>query len=225
MMRLLLLHGPGIINSRNQLIIIKKQFNEDSISVWEDKFNFSELINHLMTPALFSDKRLVILEKPSEEYNYTQLPKIADLTLVLWFDKELGVKSKILSYVKASMGEVKVFSEKQEATIFPFLDSLGNQDKKAFIELAKLKTQGIDTHYLITLIYYLLRNLVCIPQNAPSFVQKKMESQKANFKLEELINIYNNILNVDYKLKAGLIEKDQAEFYIINQFLKPKIIA
>ncbi len=220
MMKLLLLHGPGIINSRKQLNIIKQQFEQDAISIWEDKFNVQDLASDLLTPSLFITKRLVVIENPQADIDLEQLPNVEELTLVFWFEKELTPKSKIIAFFKSHQGEIKYFPEKQESSIFPFLDSLGNRDKTAFIELAKLKKQNIEFQYLITMVYYLLRNLINIPVNSPPFVRKKLESQKRNFSDLELVDLYRFILQIDFKFKSGLIDKDQSEYAMVKQFLK-----
>ena len=89
---------------------------------------------------------------------------------------------------------------------------------KAFLEIKKLKMAGFDIYYIMTMVFYLLRNLVASPKNAPDFVKQKLMRQRKNFNLERLIFLYKEVLQIDFKLKSGLIEVEQAEFSLVNLF-------
>lgn len=134
-------------------------------------------------------------------------------SLILWFDYEVDTK-------KWPRFEPLFFPEAKEVSVFPFLDFLVAKDQKAFLEMEKLKTAGFDIHYCLTMVFYLLRNLIVTPKNAPDFVKKKLIRQRAEFDREKITRLYKDILEIDFKMKSGFLEKPQAEFLLINRFLR-----
>mgnify|MGYP001606785064 CR=1 FL=1 len=214
-MKLLVLHGPAIQISRKKLTEIRQKFDPGNVVVFEKSADIRDIQAALSTDSLFSENRLVILENPPEDIDLAL--STYHLSLILWFDHEIKTKYP---------GEIHFFPEAKEVSVFPFLDLLGNRDKKAFLELDKLKRaglpagrQGFDTQYFITMIFYLLRNLVATPKNAHDFVKKKNARMRANFSPEELIKLYKFIIETDFKIKKGLLETQQAEFLLVNKFL------
>lgn len=215
-MKLLLLHGPAIEASRRKLQELRKKFNLDDVLVFEKGENTGTILASLQTVSIFDRERLVIAENPAEDL---KLPAYivhsvvnGPITLVLWFDHTVDTK-------KWPGFEYLFFSESKEVTVFHFLDYLAAQDARAFLEAEKLKKADFDVHYFITMVFYLLRNLIATPKTAPPFVKKKIAEQRSNFSKEKLINLYKDILEIDFKLKSGLLEKDQAEFLLINKFI------
>ena len=120
--------------------------------------------------------------------------------------------------------EVMFFPEGKEVSIFPFLDLLAAKDKKAFLELQKLKDGGFDIYYFLTMTFYLLRNLVATPKRAPDFVRTKLQRQRKNFTEAKITQLYKDLLEIDFKIKSGLMEIPQAEFLLINRFLEHPIL-
>lgn len=223
-MKLLLLHGAAKAASRKKLTELKAKFNQNNVLVFEEGSEMENILGSISTPSLFSDEQLIILENPAEDFTFDSLPcrqaglTLHDsLTLTFWFDHEVGDKKPVMEYVKKN-GQVLFFPEGKEVSIFPFLDFLGNKDKRAFLEIENLKKAGFDTQYFITMIFYLLRNLAITPKNAPQFVRDKLQRQRKNFDLEKIKNLYKEILEIDFKIKSGLLEKSQAEFLLINKF-------
>jgi len=217
-MKLLLLHGPAINNSRLRLSAFKQKFGDSEVVVYESGAGIQEIMGGLLTVPLLSEQRLTILENPPEDLALSILDS-GDLTLIFWFDHEVSEKSKVLDWVKKNKGEILFFPEAKEVSVFPFLDCLVVKDKKAFLEIEKLKKGGFDIHYLLTMVFYLLRNLVVTPKNAPDFVKRKLIKQRAGFSREKLINLYKDVLEIDFKIKSGLLEKPQAEFLLVNKFI------
>lgn len=219
-MKQLILHGPAISASRKKLIEIKKKYDPNDVVVFEKEADSADILASLQTVSLFSENRLVIVENPAEDL-MTQLSIVnfpLSITLVLWFDHEMNkfFASQIKKIPQSA--QVFFFPEAKEASIFPFLDKLGSKDKGGFLEMAKLKKAGLDTQYLITMILYLLRNLVATPKGAKEFVKNKNGRMRKNFSPEELVNLYKYVLEVDFKIKSGVIEPVQAEFLLVNMF-------
>jgi len=214
----LLLHGSAINASRRKLQELKKKFNPETIVVFDSEAHSGQVIASLMTVPMFSEERLIIWENPSEVFalpttNY-QLPasRGEPTTMVLWFDHEVDAK-------KWPGFEVLFFPEAKEVSVFQFLDYLAAKDKRAFLEIEKLKKAGFDIHYFLTMTFYLLRNLVVTPKNAPDFVRRKLVRQRTGFNLEDITKLYKDLLEIDFKIKSGLLEKPQAEFLLVNKFI------
>lgn len=209
-MKLLLLHGPAINSSRQKLLQIKQKFDPEAVVVFEKGAELTEILTNLQSQSLFGGDRLVIAENPPEDFiNYTLYP--IPHTLILWFDHEVDTKN-------FPGFEISFYPEAKEISVFPFLDMLGSKDKRAFLELDKLKRE-YDSQYIITMILYLLRNLIATPKGAKDFVKNKMIRMRKNFSRDELIENYKHVLDLDFKIKSGLMEETQAEFSLVNLFL------
>ncbi len=214
-----ILHGPAIISSRSKLSSLRKEFDSNNVVVFDSFADLSQILGSLMTPSLLSEEKLFILENPPEDLNLTALP--TDLSLVLWFDHEVSDKKPIMEWVK-KQGEVLLFPEGKEASIFPFLDLLAEKKPRAFLELKNLQKtheKFSDLQYIITMIFYLLRSLTVTPKTAPGFVKQKLERQRKIFDPEKIKKLYKEILEIDFKLKSGLLDQPQAEFLLVNKFI------
>lgn len=215
-MKLLLLHGSAKTASRKKLIESKLKFDTNNVIIFEEGSNIQNILGVLVTSSLFEEERLIILENPAEDF--TDYPLIHNpYTVILWFDHEVSEKKPIMQWAKAN-GQVLYFPEGREISAFPFLDKLAARDKNAYLELDKLKKAEYDTQYLITMIFYLLRNLVATPKTAKDFVRNKNAQMKKNFSAEEITKLYKDVLEIDFKIKSGLLEKDHAEFLLVNLF-------
>ena len=219
LMKLVLLHGPARVASRKKLLDLKQKFDPNNVVVFEEGSNIKDIADNLVSTSLFSDERLVILENPDENLTFDSYDS---LTLVLWFDHEVGEKKPIMEMAKKEKGEIIYFPEGREISVFPFLDLLATRSPKAYLELNNLQKtheKFSDNQYLITMILYQLRNLVTPSKTAPGFVKQKLEKQRKNFTTEELVNLYKFVLDSDYKIKSGLMDNSQAEFLIVNRFI------
>ncbi len=211
-MMLLLLHGPAKNASRKKLLEIKQKFDQNNVIVYEEGVDLQTILGGLSTGSLFQEQQLIILENPAEDFAFDSSYINLHSSLVLWFDHEVDVK-------KWSGFEPLFFPESREISVFPFLDLLADGKAQAFLEIEKLKNTGFDVHYLITMIFYLLRNLVATPPNAPDFVKRKLIKQRIRFDIGGIKSLYKDILEIDFKIKSGLLEKPQAEFLLVNKFL------
>lgn len=214
-MKLQVLHGPGIISSRQKLVSSKTKFS-DNVIVFEKGSDPLTILGAINTSSLFNEEQLIILENPPEDFVLNSSLHTSNSSLILWFDHEVSEKKPILAWAKKEKGDILFFPEAKEISIFPFLDLLGNRDKKAFLELEKLKKFGIDNQYIITMAFWLLRNLVATPKNAKDFVRRKNEKMRANFK--DLSRLYKAIIEIDFKIKLGLLDPNQASYQLVNKF-------
>ncbi len=208
-MKAVVLHGPAINASRKKLTEIKQAFDTSNIVVFEKGAEPDDIRASLQTVSMFSENRLVIVENPTEDLIFSVAILESSAKVVFWFDSEI---KKI-----PDNSEVLFFPEEKEASIFPFLDRLGNRDIKAYLELEKRnRTSPNDTQYILTMVFYLLRSLVTTPKGAKDFVINKNARMRKNFSGTEVLDLYKFVLELDFKIKSGLLETSQAEFLLVN---------
>ena len=209
-MKVVLLHGPAISSSRGKLIDIKKKFDPNNVVTFEDGVSVSDILASLQSVPMFGEERLIIVENPTD-FELSAISYQLSATLFLWFDHEIDPK-------KWPEAEIFFFPEAREVSVFPFLDLLATKNKNAFLEIEKLKNANFDIFYFNTMVFYLLRNLIVSPKAAPQFVKDKLKKQRQNFTSKEIVNLYKEILEIEFKLKSGLLDNKQAEFYLVNKF-------
>src|SRR3989344_2320011 len=207
----LLLHGPAIKASRIKLKELRDKFHPDNVVVFEGDGDIRTILANLQSGFLLEGERLVIVENPPDNLQSLILDSYS-LMLILWFDHEIDPK-------KWPGFEIFFFPEARDVSVFPLLDYLAAKDRKAFLEIEKLKLAGFDIHYFLTMIFYLLRNLVTTPKTAPDFVKRKLARQRTEFDKKKIVSLYKDLLGIDFKIKSGLLEKPQAEFLLVNKFL------
>lgn len=213
---LFLLHGSDTSSSRQALLDLKKNYTPDSINVFDAKnFDPHELVRVCETPAMLSDRRLVILEgKFSLSTVNDQLSTVPPTTdLVFWTEEELKPSSKLVKLVRDSGGQIRLFKEKIPKHVFGFLDALGYKNKKkAFLELHRLLDQGDAPLYLLTMIVWQVRNLLRTQsakgkvQSLHPYVFRKLKQQVKNFTADELSEIFRILLDAEVKLKTSRLD-------------------
>ncbi|MBI2019801.1 hypothetical protein HYS94_00055 [Candidatus Daviesbacteria bacterium] len=219
-MKLLLLHGAAIASSREKLQEVKSNFDENSVVVFEKEADIETIKSVLITPSLLGGEQLIVLENPPEDFNLDSSLITHHSSLLMWFDREVANSKPIMAWVKKLKGQVIYFPEGKEISVFPLLDSLAEGSSRAFLELDKLKKGGFEIQYFITMVFYLLRSLLATPKNAPQFIKDKLARQREKFSLAKIKSLYKDMLDLDFKIKSGLIDTDQAEFLLISKFVR-----
>lgn len=213
-MKLILVHGNFQDALLKKVSEIKKGF--DSLSISEisgiQTFSFS-------SPSLFSQKRLIVLENPDiKMVEQSVAQNDPDLTILIKFSKNLEKTSPVLKKVLEVKGEILSFDETSETSIFPFLDMLGNKNPRSFIEFEKNYNE-MGGQYLLTMLAYFLRRMVQKPKLGSDFMRQKIESQKKNFSLKKITNLYRDIIETDFRVKQGLIEEKLALTMLASKIL------
>lgn len=206
-MKLIVLHGNGLIAISKRLSAFKNKFDPISITqIDNQKQNVREMLINLLTPPLFSNERLVVVEDFEDEIDLEKISIDQNLTLVLVFSKSLLATNKLFQQAKKFKGEILEFSEEQDKSIFPFLDLLAEKNPQALTLLETLRA-AYGSQYILTMIFYMLRRLIIAPKNVPTFVAKKLASQKENFSLKQIQQTYFETINTDFRIKSGLVEE------------------
>lgn len=214
-MKLILIHGNFEDAVLKKISEIKKSF--DPLSVTEipegsSKFDF-------VSPGLFSDKRLVILENPDIKIVEQAINQSDEgLTVLLKYSKGLEKSAAVLKKVLEAKGKVLSFDETLKTPIFPLLDMLGNLNKRAFVEFEK-NYNKMGGQYILAMLAYFLRRMVAKPKSGSDFMRQKIENQKRNFSLERIEKLYREIIETDFKIKKGLLDERFGVTLLIQKIL------
>lgn len=114
----------------------------------------------------------------------------------------------------------------QDANIFAMVDALGNrQTSQAFRLLAQLRNEGAHPLYLLTMIVRQFRILIQIKDlssrkmaqdtiakelRMKPWMVRKLLSQTHRYSQEQLLTIYDRLLDVDVAIKTGQMEANLA---------------
>jgi DNA polymerase III delta subunit len=208
-MNIILLHGNALSAQSNKISQIKKEFEKlEVLELSAKEKDYPQIVAELLTPQLFSEKRLIILENIDEKVvDLEGLPKDESLTLVLRFSKPLHTSSSLLKKATSFGAQVILLSEKEESSIFPFLDDLAMKNTKGVYSKVDKLYEEMGFQYILTMIFYMLRRLILPAKNLPPFIVKKIETQKSNFPKERVKELYKYALETDFKIKSGLMEE------------------
>ncbi len=218
-MKIILIYGLGLVSALDKVAAIKKGF--DPLSVVELNWKNSaakESLSEVLTPGLFSEKRLVVIEEVDDKFNLTSLPDDPNLTLIIKISRNLTPSSLLLQQAKIANIQILQTSEEKETSIFPFLDMLAEQNPKALAEQEKLLSE-YGGQYIITMLFYLLRRFILPSNTAAPFMLQKIDKQRKNFTYEKLKGFYKEVLEIDFKIKQGLIDETVAIRSLTNKFL------
>lgn len=220
-MRLIILHGSGLSAIANKIFATRKNF--DPLAVTEincKEKDLGQVLAEISTPQLFAEQRLVVLENLEPASDLSKLPGDEKLTIALKFSKKLLPASEILKSTLRFKPQTILLEEKDETSIFPFLDMLGEKNKRAFGELGKYLEEW-GGQYVLTMIFYFLRRMVISSKKMPSFMAAKIDRQKKNFNLEKIQELYKEVIETDFRIKSGLIEEKLALTLLVEKILDP----
>lgn len=131
----------------------------------------------------------------------------------LWFIK--NELDKLQAYVKSREEKVitaedvkKLATGSLEEDIFEFTDAVGERKSDQALRLFQnLLNQHADEHYLLAMIVRQFRLLIQAKDgslaNQHPFVIKKSTQQAGNWEMEQLLDIYNQLTEIDHKVKTG----------------------
>lgn len=208
-MPLIIIHGNGLTAILNKISLIKKEFDKNSIKeISAKEMSFERAMLDVSGGSLFTEKRLFLLEDFDDSIDLSKLNIDSETTVVLKISKNLSSNSKLLKLALSVKAQIINFTEKEEVTVFPFLDKLA--EKKNALEDFEILYKTYGSQYILTMILYLLRRLLLPAKNLPLFILKKMELQKKNFSEEKIKTLYKNVLETDFKIKKGLVDEKTA---------------
>jgi|APSaa5957512622_1039677.scaffolds.fasta_scaffold46355_2 DNA polymerase III delta subunit len=217
-------HGDNFVLSRKVFNEQIDEFKGEKIRFTAKKLDETKLTQSLESNSLFGDTKLVIIENLLTLPRSKAKDKFIELVLhnkdseiVLWEKKAItpAVKKK---FAGATIKEFKL-----PASVFKVLDSLKPGSGKVTLKLLHdcLKKDAAE------LVFYMLHRRVSQLIQATKEGQLKgapwqigkLKSQSQNFKLETLLKLHQDLLNIDFTIKTGqavLPLASQLDLLLIN---------
>ncbi len=218
-MKILVLSGPGEVSKRTQMLKIKQQFSESSISTYDlSSDKLSEINLAISSQSLFSSsEKLIIAENSPDDIDLKKMVKQNNPATLLFLTKSTSQTSKLLFSAKEIKAKIINFEPEKETLVFPYLDDLIEGKKEAFLELEKLLSE-YGGMYVLTMIYYLLRRNF-LPSSKSTFMQKKIKSQKQKFTRSDWQRLYFMSLKSDFAIKSGSFPENIALIKLTEEFI------
>lgn len=214
---IIILHGEDTVKSRKALETFKtKRKNQELVSLDGAKVNLGELKQALEAKSLFGQERLVILEnflgakKSKEQEKIIEYLKeeAGKIDLILWEDQEVS-RTVLARFPQA---RVQVF--KLDPLLFRFLDTLKPGNNKAMITSFRQARTQEDVNLIFYLLVRQFRLLLAMRNGEKGALDEverlapwqraKIAKQSQYFTIEKLLEIYRELLAVDYREKSGL---------------------
>ncbi len=215
---MIIIHGENTTNSRQKLVEIindQKSKNQEIIRLEAKQLTEASLEETLGANDLFGTAKTIIIEElhslpvSKKKKNLIDLiskPQIHDI--VLWEKRSL-TKTMLNKISKdANQAIFEDFEFKISKTLFTWLDSLGktgNAQKKLQLLHSAIETDG--EFFCFLMLIRQIRTLIEIKsggvaKGAP-FMIAKINQQAASFKLDQLLSIYKELLEIDIKQKTS----------------------
>lgn len=219
-MKIVILHGPGEVSKRAEVLKIKKQFPQDSVAVVDLKQAGLEFLQSVLNSVqLFAlGKRLVICENAGEKLDLSKLQGGDDVNLLIVAANPRS-DSLLLQTAKKLQLPVLLFEGAKETSVFPFLDALVERKKQALVELEKLLDEYGEMYVLSMIFYLLRRNILPLPLSA--FLQKRISEQKKGYTAKDWANLYLLTLETEFKIKSGLLDSRLGLTTLAHKFIFP----
>ncbi|MBI2611918.1 hypothetical protein HYW54_04225 [Candidatus Gottesmanbacteria bacterium] len=209
-----ILHGENTYSSYQALQEEKKKYRGKEIVVLDGNIiTRADLELAVSATSLFTAEKLVVIEglltsRPSkrkdEAIDYLAKEKI-EVKIILYEDKEVGLREL------KKIPKAKAQNFKPNTNIFSFVDGIKVLNPKDSI----LKLQNLLTSEPPEIIYTMLvrqfRLLILVKEGNPKYLTAlqswqigKFHHQAQYFSMEDLVQNYRKLLDIDYKIKFGL---------------------
>ncbi len=200
-----LLHGSDVVSSRKKLEELKGKYPPSGMIMLSGRdIDYSQFPMLFSTVSMFNEKRVVVVEEKIDNRQFDlKAVSNSEVDLIIWVSTSLRSNDGLISEIVKLSGKVEHFDEKPDLSVFPFLDAVGRRQRVlALREYLKLKEEGQNPIYLVTMLVWQFRQII-VPELASGFVKKKVELFRSNFSFDELRKIYYLLLNIDLQLKTG----------------------
>lgn len=211
-----ILHGDDIVKSRKALEIIKTQHrNAEIIFLDSKKLDLTSVKQALESASMFAKDRLVIIEnflsskksKSQEEIIEYLAKKPPETELIFW--ESVSLARQPLARLKGA----RVLEFKPEAVLFKFLESLRPGNTKEILALLLRSFKAEEPEIVFYMLVRQFRLLLFVKDEITSGVEEvdrladwqkeRLTRQAKNFNLEQLVDIYRQLLEIDFQQKTG----------------------
>ena len=210
---MLILHGENLVASRTALgqkIAAGKSKGHEIIKLSGTEISFTAIKQALESLSMFSSNRLVILENFLSSSKSLEREKILDFikkgafaNLILWEGKKID--GRTLTSLKA-----QTLSFDLSPLIFRFLDSLAPDNQKNSIYWFHQCLAQDPPELIFYMLTRQIRLLILAADlgsggltGMPEWRKGKLISQAKKFGLKKLLELYRQLLEIDYQQKTG----------------------
>jgi hypothetical protein len=212
-----LFHGENQPALRDALLELRGGYDE--VVFWDKELE--ELPVFMASPTLFASKSpsakrgLVIIEDPDIDKVLQILESLEGKDIVLVLSDKIPTKK----LPKSRSIKIRHFQEEIPKNVFPFLDALtakGRED--AFVQLHRLVREGMDTHFILAMMVWQMRNLARVRGGSVKgmhpYVLGKLRKLAKNFSQEDLSRVFSLLLEEDLAVKKGRADATTLDFLI-----------
>jgi len=209
-------HGDSQALSRNklnELVMRAKNDSQEIIRLDGTKIDLTQIVQNLESSSLFGTQKLVIIENlfsraiSREKELMIKYFKKENVVIDIIFWEKKGISGVVTRWLPKNW-QIKVF--KTPAIIFKLLDNLKpNNQTESLCLLHQCLVQeeaGMIFYMLAKRVRELILGLTIGKKGltgAPWQIGKLIH-QAQSFTLDQLINIYGELLKIDYQIKTGI---------------------
>ncbi len=216
---LTIIHGENLVKSREKLFQIKQATrakNQQLTTLAAKKISSKILEQALFAKDLFGQEHCLIIEElhslPRSKKRTAYLEQIIQasqfLDIVLWEKKSL-TKNNLKKITNA-----QVYYFPMSKALWQLLDQFSPQakSKKRQLELLQEAIEQDSAEFCLVMISKRVSDLIAITVGANlsmhPFVKNKLNRQKKNFSLKQLLNLHQQLYQLDNKIKhsANLLD-------------------
>lgn len=225
---LTLIHGSDAITSRIKIKdLLSRDENHEKISLDGTKIELSDAVINCEATSIFHNKKVIVIEnllsrtksKEKDDILNYLLNLKTDNNVIIWEGKEID-KAIIKNYFQ----KVTVILCQPPQIFFKFLETIGLESASTTINYFHSLLKTHDADFIFNMILRQVRLLIIIndeksrnKSNLANWQISRLIKQAKIFKMEELINLYRQLLVIDTKIKTGQSPYTYKEF--INLFL------
>ncbi|OGG32351.1 hypothetical protein A3I51_03055 [Candidatus Gottesmanbacteria bacterium RIFCSPLOWO2_02_FULL_38_8] len=224
----ILIHGVDNAKSRLKLREILEDKIQEKIFLEGKKVSFQEAVLACETSSLIAEDKIIVLENFFQRKESREKSAILaylfnssfSFKVIFWEDKELDKRK-----IKNLSPNLQIYHFDYPGTLFKFLDGLGIQSSASILNQFHLLLKNNDSQLIFSFIVRQFRFLLMIYEEKnnslaiPDWQFFKLKRQAQNFNLDKLINLYRQLLQIDYRVKTGQtpLQLDQLlDFFLVN---------
>lgn len=223
-----LFHGDQTELSRKELTKLREQFKSyEIITLDGSTLSTTTFKQATESSSMFNKKKLVIVEKMLSKLDKKDKDKLAkilkdlsvDTELVFWEDKEL---SKTTVSMLPKNCDIAVF--KPDKSIFEFVESIKPDNTIHTLNLYETSLSQETPEFIFVMLVRQIRLLIMSKElgkniSLSPWQASKFSRQSQNFTLTQLFSYYQQLLEIDVKIKTGSTPfnlKKEIELFLIN---------
>ncbi|MFC1622074.1 hypothetical protein ACFL13_01680 [Patescibacteria group bacterium] len=228
-----IVHGNDLATSRKLIINQQNKLGaQNSVELNISDVTPAQLEGSAGSFDIFGNAPFIIFDvsdaKATDFNNYLSVFENIhkETILIILSSKKIPANNALIKTPKKYNTKVILSETQSEANIFKFIDYLFSKNRRgAYKELSILTDEGADSFYILTMLFYGLRNVAQAKFDSPSLVKKtgftktKAQNQARNFSEPEILNLYEELYKIDRGTKTGEITSELAVTSVIEKVL------